>query len=211
MSRLEERRQSPGAVGPRVSVVGTVLTSGAYLLVWLAPDLDRDLTRSLIDAFFLEFFIVHAGLMVPVTRAFDRRRGLLVAAIYLLASAGVGIGFGARTFVIFLYLTAMEIVPALRAQAGELAVIALAGLGKALLYFVVIVPAMILPVPRLGISAEVESDLALSLQGVGDPGPQNVLCAAFVFFAVLAWFRGRLAAGGPPTRATGRRPPHATA
>jgi len=132
--------------------------------------------------------------MVPAARSAGRARAALIAGAYVLIAVAVGLGFGLWTFIGFAYLTALEIVPSLRARAEELALTALAGLGKALLYLAVLFAAMLLPVPRLGVSPEIESALALSISGVTDPGPQNVLCAGVVYFSILAWVRGRLPA-----------------
>jgi hypothetical protein len=204
MTRPSDRRRPEPVTVPWSAVAGTALTAVAYLVVWLAPTLDLELTRALITAFFLEFFILHAGLMVPAARSVHPARGFLVAAVYLLAGVGVGIGLGPWAFVSFCYLTLTEILPALRAKGDDLVTTAIAGGGKAALYFVVLVPAMLLPVPRLGITEAIENELAIGLRGIGDPGPQNVLLAGVVFFAVLAYVRAQLARGSRSTRATGQ-------
>ncbi|HVS15929.1 MAG TPA: carbon-nitrogen hydrolase family protein [Thermoanaerobaculia bacterium] len=113
---------------------------------------------------------------------------------YLLLALGVWIGLGLWTFVSFAYLMALEILPALRQRGEDLLVTAIAGAGKAALYFAAVVVAMVIPVPRLGVTPEVEAELGLDLRGVTDPGPQNVLLAGVAFFAILAFVRGRLAA-----------------
>jgi len=168
------------------AAAATALTAAAYLALWLFPGRDTDLTRSFVVAFGLEFFLVHAGVMVPAARAAGRARTALIAGVYFLIAAAVGLGLGLWTFIGFAYLTALEIVPSLRARADEVALTALAGVGKALLYFAVVFTAMLLPVPRLGVSPDVESALALSISGVADPGPHNILCAGVAYFAILA-------------------------
>jgi hypothetical protein len=192
-SSTGKRRGTPATTAHWTAAAGTALTAMAYLAAWLYPAVDLELTESLIYAFGLEFFIVHAGVMVPAARAGGHSRALLIAAIYLLIALAVGIGLGPWTFIGFAYLTVLEILPALQDRAEDLAVTALAGAGKAALYFVVIVTAFLLPVPLLGVTPDVDAALALDISGVTDPGPQNVLCAGFVYFAVLAGVRWRLA------------------
>jgi hypothetical protein len=174
------------------AAAATALTAVAYLALWLYPGRDTELTRSFVVAFGLEFFLVHAGIMVPAARAAGPARAALIAGVYFLIAAAVGVGLGLWTFIGFAYLTALEIVPSLRARADEVALTALAGAGKALLYFAVLVTTMLLPVPRLGVSPEVEAALALSISGITDPGPHNILCAGVVYFALLAVVRARL-------------------
>jgi hypothetical protein len=174
------------------AVGGTALTAAAYLAVWLFPAFDIELTKAFVIAFGLEFFLVHAGTLVPAARAGGRSRATLIAAIYVLIAIAVGLGLGPWTFLNFAYLTALEIVPALRDRAEDVAVTALAGAGKAALYLVVIFTAMLLPVPKLGVTADVESALALSITGVTNPGPQNLLFGGFLYFSILAYVRARL-------------------
>jgi hypothetical protein len=175
------------------------LTALAFAFAWVAPlAWGSGLVATLSLVMLMEFLVVHSGGFLGATVFADgiSKAGKSLAilgfgAFYLLFAAGFSLAFKAwwplLTFVWLLGSRfAVVWLSPLPKEEERRRQMLLWGLSVAA-YLLAVFAGLLLPLPALGISAEVIPKLGLDGGGLWVDKPWTVLCSGLLYFAVMAW------------------------
>lgn len=191
----------------------------AFLIAWLAPiPLDRGILAQLTLLMLLEFIIVHSSALMGTVmfrhgpKAAKVRAILGLAAFYTLFVGGFSVPFKtAWPLASFWLLSLNRMLGALLGNAPrgeEQAFVERSWAASAAFYVMGALATILLPVPRLGLTAEVVARQALVGSGLWVDQPHRLVAFGFLYFTAvgLSELRGhRWAAGGVPKRAPEER------
>ena len=192
------------------------VTSAAFLCAWIAPlQFDNGMVKSLMLMLLMEFLVVHSGGFIGLTVLSDTvtRRAKTAAivgfgAFYLLFAGAFSLAFHSWWPVVsFLWLLAAKfaqvwLIPLPRADEAQRQT-TLWGL-SVVAYLATVFAGILLPVPALGVSADIIPRLGLSGGGLWIDRPETALASGMLYFAALAWskwaYRPEWAKNFRPTR-----------
>ena len=192
------------------------VTSAAFLCAWIAPlQFDNGMVKSLMLMLLMEFLVVHSGGFIGLTVLSDTvtRRAKTAAivgfgAFYLLFAGAFSLAFNSWWPVVsFLWLLAAKfaqvwLIPLPRADEAQRQT-TLWGL-SVVAYLATVFAGILLPVPALGVSADIIPRLGLSGGGLWIDRPETALASGMLYFAALAWskwaYRPEWAKNFRPTR-----------
>lgn len=204
------RRQSISrSLAGVASALPDALTAGFFLVVWLWPlRFGTDAVKTAILIMIVEFLTVHAsGLLGGVVLSPGRSRGTRLKVL-----AGVGVVY--LLFVIVFVLIFQQWWPLLVfgwlllakfsrvlsgtvAATGDAAIQIALWVASGIFYLLGVLLTVLLPLPRLGVTAAVVSGLDLPGSGIWVEEPHRLLAFGFLYFAALAAVKLRL---GSPSR-----------
>ena len=183
-------------------------TAAFFVYTWIHPlGFGTTLVGDLLLLMLLEFLLVHSGAFIgsivlsPTTTRWKKTLGVLgFGAFYMLFVLGFAFGMN-RPWAIhaFLWLLVARLAMVWLAPVPRDDEIkrqqALWG-GGALLYILGVFATSILPVPELGLTAEVRAQLGIAATGKGlwQQKPQTVLAFGMLYFTAMACLRWKLAA-----------------
>ncbi len=176
-----------------------LLTAAAYLFAWVAPlHFGDGVVKTLMLMMLMEFLVVHSGGFIGLTVLSETAsRGSKTMAIigfgafYLLFAGAFSLAFKSSWPILsFLWLLAAKfaqvwLAPLPRADEAQrqttlwaLSVVA---------YIGAVFVGVILPIPPLGITADIIPRLGLSGGGLWIDMPQTALASGALYFLALAW------------------------
>jgi len=172
--------------------------AGAFLLTWLRPwTFGETAVQYFLLTMLLEFIIVHSSAFmgtVALSRERTSRRVLAVLGLggfYSLFVVGFALGFGTWwPMWAFWGLTLNRLLGLLLGNAphGMERMYVKAGWALAALFYVVgAMVTVMLPVPELGVTAQVRGELALPGGGLWIDEPHRVLAFGFLYFGLTGW------------------------
>jgi hypothetical protein len=188
---------------PRLAAFGAtlpdLLTAAAYLCAWVAPlHFGDGVVKTLMLMMLMEFLVVHSGGFIGLTVLSETasRRAKTTAivgfgAFYLLFAAAFSLAFKSSWPVLsFLWLLAAKfaqvwLMPLPRADEAQRQT-KLWGL-SVVAYIGAVFAGVILPIPQLGITADILPRLGLSGGGLWIDKPQTALASGALYFLALAW------------------------
>jgi len=208
---VRSRRDADGKRPPRTgatarawpaAAVFSALPDGAIavvaLITWINPTvLGPDLVRWFVLLMLVEFIAVHsAGFLGTVafsnqTTAKRVWQSIGLCLFYSLFLAGFSLGF--RTWwpiVGFWFLTLNRLSSVLFGQApdGDERALIVGGWGAGVVFYLFgAFATVLLPVPRLGITRSVVSELGLPGEGLWVDEPERAVAFAAIYFALAAW------------------------
>jgi hypothetical protein len=174
------------------------VSAGAFLLLWIAPfALGPDGVRNALLLMLVEFVLVHASGMLGgflATHTGGRRRQLL-------AVLGFGLFYAvfvaAFAFIFQAWWPVLALLWLLGAKLGRLFSVLhseqahaqrIADWGlQALVYILGVFATLFLPLPRLGLSADIQPQLGLPGSGIWVDEPHRVIAFGALYFGLLAW------------------------
>lgn len=196
------------------------VTASFFVYTWIHPlGFGTTLVGDLLVLMLLEFLLVHSGAFIgsivlsPTTSRWKKTLGVLgFGAFYMLFVLGFAYGMN-RPWVIHVFLWLLV---------GRLAMVWLAPVPRdeeirrqqalwgcgALFYILGVFATVILPVPELGLTAQVRAELGIAATGKGlwQQKPQTVLAFGMLYYAAMAYVRWKLATP-PPKTTTPALPP----
>lgn len=199
------RRGTLGAVAVAAPQGASAL---AYAAVWIAPtSFPSDFARILMLGMVVEFLLIHSFPFLFVVGAGERhevgrwRRSLAVAAIgmfYLTFAAALAKVFASSAPLwTFGWLIASRVATIWIGSHSRVSEIdgQIGGWGRsAALYIGGLIATAIVPLPRLGLTPEAVTALALPGSGTWIEAPQKLFAFGLIYFGAAAYFAARTAA-----------------
>jgi hypothetical protein len=176
-----------------------LMTATAYLCLWIAPlQFGNGAVKTLMLMMLMEFLVVHSGGFIGLTvlseTASRRRKTLAIigfGAFYLLFAGAFSLAFNSSWPILsFLWLLAAKfaqvwLAPLPRTDEAQRQT-TLWGLSVAA-YLAAVFAGVILPIPQLGITADIIPKLGLNGGGLWIDKPQTALASGALYFIALAW------------------------
>lgn len=191
------------------------VTAAVFLALWISPfAFGESGVRNALLVMLIEFVLVHAAgflgilLLNPAT---PRGRRVLAlagfAGFYLLFVGAFMFAFGEWwPALVFGWLVLAKFGAIVTGRGAGEAQTAVWGM-SALIYLLGVFATILLPLPRLGVGAEVVGQLGLPGSGLWVEQPHRVLAFGFLYFALLAAFKWHsVALPGTATSASPKRP-----
>ena len=175
------------------------ITSATFLCAWIAPGLiGYDRVRDLLLLMLIEFIVMHSGAFTAVTLGAENvsrtKRALSLAgltAFYLMFVLGFSLAFDSTWPIwgfLWLFVSRFLQLFTSRAQAEAKMQRMLGGwVVSGMTYLAGTFATVLIPFPRLGITAEVVSAMHLPGSGLWIEKPWIVLAFGTLYFGVLAW------------------------
>lgn len=186
-----------------IAALPDAVTAGFFLTVWLAPMVPGEaaVANSML-AMLVEFIIVYStGIMAVfvLTGTIPKNKRLLGIAgftlFYLVFIAAFALAFGEWwPFLAFgwLLLGKFAVVLSRKAPSTEQSRRMMTHWGLAVVFYILgVLVTSVLPIPRLGITEDVQSQLALQGSGLWVDEPQRVIAFGMLYFALMAWCKWR--------------------
>ena len=200
-----------------LAAIPDAITASGFLVLWLSPfAFGAAGVRNAMLVMLVEFILMHAAAALggivfkeDVTRAQRLRAIAATSVIYLLFVSVFAMVFKAWwPFVAFGWLLIGKFMLAFdpaRTSAQRRAKMVERWAITAAAYVIGVFITVVLPLPRLGISAEVVPQLGLSGRGLWVEQPHTVIAFGVLYFGLLAWYSvrqaGAVVAGASSSRA----------
>jgi hypothetical protein len=192
------------------------MTAGVFLLTWIAPaQLGVEQIGRLMTVMLIEFFVVHSSgfyaVILAATDASRVKRALAMLGLVALYSMFMLVFYFTtrNTWPIFafLWLLASRFIHVLSARTDSTATIARAvklWVVSVASYVLGAIATIVLPLPALGITAQVISSLQLDSGGEWSARPYTVLAFGALYFSIQAWTKFVLSRPAPERVAPAR-------
>lgn len=176
------------------------VSAGAFLLLWIAPfALGPDGVRNALLLMLVEFVLVHAsGMLGGFLESNSGGRGKR-ALVLLGFGAFYAVFIAAFAFAFQAWWPVLALLWLLGAKLGRLFSVLhseqahaqrMADWGlQALVYILGVFATLFLPLPRLGLSADIQPQLGLPGSGVWVDEPHRVIAFGVLYFGLLAWIK----------------------